>query len=177
VVLTDAVSGTEIDLGTAPEGATELFVASRCVDAGRFVWIIDGRQSGGIRCDGPGGGGAGGLLVPLSGRQTLTVESAPSGRRFDLWASWSAPPVLPEPSAAQSSALADGIVTEAEYRDGFDRYSRCMTDAGFPVQAIDDTPPVISYVNSGAAVDSGAEAQCYAAEFEQLDMQWRAGNR
>lgn len=125
-------------------------------------------------CDTAGGGSDGGEAVTGTGSHTLSVAGTGAYR---VWASWSAPVMPPSPSAEQTAAMADAIVTEAEYRAGFDRYAQCMTDAGYPVDVIDATAPIIRYVNSGAAVHSGVEGHCYALELALLDATWQAANQ
>lgn len=155
-----AVGPTTLDVGVAPEGATELFVAFRCLGAGVMVIKIDGSEIGTSYCEASHGGFGGGERVSGDGPHSVSVSGSGS---YMLWASWSAPVALPEPSEEQSAAMADGSVTEAEYRDGFERYSACMAEAGYPVDVIDVTQPVIRYVTSGASVHSGVEGRCYAA--------------
>lgn len=65
--------------------------------------------------------------------------------------------------------MADGQVDEAEYRIQFDRYSDCMTAAGSPLDGVNKAGPIITYINFGASVSSGAEGRCYAEEFAQVD--------
>ena len=177
VVLGHATSGTDIEFGEVPAGATQIFVALRCVDAGSFGIVVDGESQGGLQCDESGGRTSGGLPIAADGPHSLSIEAAGSGKRFDLWASWWTPQVLPEPSAEQASAMADGAVTEDEYRAGFARYKACVTDAGYPVDVIDETSTIIYYINTGEAVDSGAEPECYAAEFALLDSEWQIANQ
>lgn len=169
-----AVGPTTLDVGVAPEGATELFVAFRCLGTGVEVVKIDGEVIGTNYCDGTGGGSGSGETVIEPGPHSVSVAGTGS---YMLWASWSAPAVPPAPSAEQSAALVDGTVTEAEYRAGFERYAKCMSDEGYPVDVIDTTQKVIRYVNSGASVDSGVEGRCYASEFAQLDSGWQSANQ
>lgn len=170
-IIERTVGPTTVDLGVAPEGATELFIAFRCLGPGAEVMKLDGVVTGRTYCDGSGGGSDGGETVIGPGPHSLTVSGAGS---YMLWASWSAPAVPPGPSAEQSAAMADGSVTEAEYRAGFDRYVTCMNDAGYPVDVIDTAPTVIRYVNSHASVQSGVEGRCYASEFTLLDSAWQS---
>lgn len=169
-----AVGPRMLDVGMPPEGATELFVAFRCLGAGVEVITIDGSEIGTGYCEASHGGFGGG--EPVSGPGPHRVSVSGSGS-YMLWVSWSAPVVPPEPSAQQSAATADGSVTEAEYRAGFERYAACMADGGHPVDVIDVTTPVIRYVTSGASVQSGVEGRCYAAEFGLLDSAWQSANQ
>lgn len=173
-IIERAVGPRTLDVGVEPEGATELFVAFRCLGPGVEVIRIDGVQIGTSYCDASGGGSGDGALVTGPGPHILSVSGSGS---YMVWASWSAPAVPPAPSAEQSAAMADGNVTEAEYRAGFDRYAQCMTDGGHPVDVIDTTQTVILYVNSGASVQSGVEGRCYAQEFALLDPAWQVANQ
>ena len=172
-VLNPGTGNVTLEVGPAPEGATDLYIAFGCVDAGTYSQSIDGVWWGDATCDGPGGGSGGSYAVTGTGLHTLSI-SGPGD--FVLWASWSAPSIPPEPSAEQAAALSDGVVTEAEYRAGFDRYQQCMTNAGHPLQFVNDTGVIVEYSNSGAAVQSGVEGDCYALEFYQLDMNWQVAN-
>jgi hypothetical protein len=173
-VVESAVGPRTLDVGVAPEGATELFVAFRCLGSGVEVIKIDGVQIRTIYCDDTGGGSDGGETVTGPGSHSLSFSGSGS---YTVWASWSAPAVPPAPSAEQSAALADGTVTEAEYRAGFERYARCMTDGGHPVDVIDTSQTVIRYVPSDPSVQSGVEGRCYALEFSLLDPAWQGANQ
>jgi hypothetical protein len=167
---------TTIDVGQAPDGATELFVSFGCLGGGVHATSIDGAVTSTYLCTEPGIGSGSGGGHPVSGSGPHAIEVTGEGR-YLLWASWSAPPAPVEASAEQSAALADGVVTEAEYREGFARYQRCMTEAGYLVSVSDAPGPLISYTSSDAAVDSGVEGACYAAEFDSVDLAWQSSNR
>ena len=169
-----AVGPMSLDVGLAPEGASELFVAFRCLGPGVQVVKIDGAETGTTYCDGPGGGSSTGESVAGPGPHTLSV-SGPG--EYMIWASWSAPAVPPEPSREQADAVADGNVTEAEYRAGFERYARCMDERGHPLDGVDASQTPIRYVNSAASVQSGVEGACYAAEFALIDSGWQSANQ
>lgn len=175
-VILDAATGDSASLGAKPAEAVELALAFRCGGSGEFEVLLDGEVVAPFTCDAsssPRAGGAVFLAVPDAAPHTLTV-SAPADSRYVLWASWATRAVPPEPSPEQASATADGDVTEAEYRAQFARYSECMTAAGYPLGSINTGGEVITYTNSGVAVDSGAEARCYAREFEQVDIAWQS---
>jgi hypothetical protein len=167
------VGSMALGVGPIPEGATELFVSFGCVDVGTFTVSIDGVVTSTYSCNGPSVSSGGGRTVAGPGPHTLSVAGA---GRYLLWASWSAPAVPPPASAQQSAAIADGTVTEAEYREGFARYQQCMTDAGYPVDVSTSAGPLIRYTNSSAAVDSGSERACYASEFMSIDIAWQLSN-
>lgn len=164
---------TVVPLGAAPENATELAVAVRCAEPGSFEFHIDRKYAMTVTCDGASGGSGSYFTVEDMAAHTLAV-AAGEGERFMIWASWVARPVPPAPSPQQAAATADGEVTEAEYRAQFDRYSDCMTAAGYPLDGVNKAGPIITYINSGASVSSGAEGRCYAEEFAQIDGMWQA---
>ena len=166
----DGAGASTLNVGVIPEGATELFISFGCLDAGTYTTSIDGSVSGIYSCDGPSLNSGGGRAV--TGAAPHAIGVAGDGR-YVLWASWSARAVLPPASAEQSATMADGTVTEAEYQEGFERYQQCMADAGYPVDVADAAGPLISYSTSGAAVDSGSEGACYAAEFRSIDIAWQ----
>ncbi|MBD8023459.1 hypothetical protein [Microbacterium gallinarum] len=166
-----AIGPMTLEVGTAPEGATELFVAFRCLGAGVEVISLNGRAISTNYCEGTGGGSGGG--EPITGQGPHRVSVSGSGS-YMLWVSWSAPVEPPAASPEQSAAVADGDVTDAEYRAGFERYATCMADGGHPVDVIDATQRVISYVTSGASVQSGIEGRCYALEFALIDEAWQS---
>lgn len=174
-IIERAVAPTSIDLGVMPTGATDVYVALECLSAGTLVIIIDDEPISTHYCGGPGGGGGGGgTIVTGTGTHALTVTGTGT---LMLWASWSTPPTPPDASAEQAAALADGAVSEAEYRAGFDRYANCMAEEGFPVDVVDTAETFIRYVTSNAAVQSGIDARCYTAEYQELDIAWQAANQ
>ena len=177
-VLLSGEGDTVVQLGSVPTGAVELAVAFNCGDPGRFEFHLDGEWVGSVVCDETStGAGGGGVYYAVSDAATHTLTiSTDAGARYALWASWAARAVLPEPSQAQAEAMADGQVTEDEYRAGFNRYSECMTEAGYPLAFVDTTGTVIGYSNPSEAVTSGEEGRCYALEFGQIDPAWQVAN-
>jgi hypothetical protein len=166
-------SPASLDVGPVPEGATELFISFGCIDVGTYTISIDGVVTSTYTCDRPRVASGGGRPVTDPGWHALRVAGE---GRYVLWASWSTPAVPPLASAEQSAAIANGTVTEAEYREGFSRYQQCMADAGYSVGVADSAGPLISYSNSSAAVDSGSERACYVAEFESIEIAWQQLN-
>jgi hypothetical protein len=79
-------------------------------------------------------------------------------------------------SEAQKQALADGRVTFDEYEAGFLRYKDCVASAGYPLTNVqfDSATQLYRADVAGAAVDGGADDQCYRREFEALDKSWQA---
>jgi hypothetical protein len=83
----------------------------------------------------------------------------------------------PDASPQQAAAMADGQVSDAEYHAQFDRYSECMIAAGYPLDAVNTSSVIITYVNSSDSVSSGEEGRCYAQEFSQIDLSWQAAHQ
>lgn len=166
---------TEIDLGQAPAGATSIALAFHCLNAGTFAYTLDGEPIGSSTCTDSDTRytNGGGFLQP-SESNTHTLQIATEAElSYVIWASWAAAAPKAPPSAAQQEAITDGVATEAEYRAAFDRYSQCMSTAGYPLVFVDQTGTIIQYSNTAEAVNSGHEARCYASEFERLDMAWQ----
>lgn len=114
------------------------------------------------------------VVATLGGGQQLSP--ADSTRRTSDASATAVPSSRPEvpKSAAQRAALADGEVTRAEYRAGFDRLVACMAARGAGLAAVDTTETVIDY--SVMDRDLIAYDDCYAAEFKQLDIEWQVAH-
>ncbi|GAA2030462.1 hypothetical protein GCM10009819_12760 [Agromyces tropicus] len=169
---------TEIDLGPAPAGASSLILALHCLDPGTYQEVVDGTQIGAVTCterdaDFTNGGGVIPITVEDDSEDHTLQIVADASQRYVIWASWATPALKAEASEAQQAALADGVVTEAEYRDGFARYAACMTDAGHPLLRIDESGTIIDYSNTAEAVNSGKDQRCYDSEFANLDVAWQ----
>ena len=87
------------------------------------------------------------------------------------------PENLPPDASPQAAAMADGQVSDAEYHAQFDRYSECMIEAGYPLDAVNTSSLIVTYVNSSDSVSSGAEGRCYAQEFSQIDLSRQAAHQ
>lgn len=174
-VMWDGQGDSTIELGARPDGAAELAIALRCLDVGSYDLRVDAERALRVVCDHASSTQAGtATYVPVEDvpAHTLTV-SAEDGAGYLVWASWATRAVAPEPSPEQAVVMADGEVTETEYRAQFDRYVQCMAAAGYPVDVVAGLSPVIRYTNSSAAVSSGTEGRCYAEEFAQVDATWQ----
>lgn len=140
-----SVGVTDIDLGRAPAGATSIALAFHCVSAGSFEYTLDGKPVGAFTCtnnDTRYTNGAGFLEPGGSKDHTLRISTGAEDS-FVIWPSWAAQAPKAPPSAAQEEAIADGVASEVEYRDGFDRNSECMSDAGYPVGSL-RPPPIMN---------------------------------
>ncbi|MEV8358249.1 hypothetical protein [Microbacterium sp. NPDC076895] len=168
-ILINAAGTTRIELGERPEGATQLALALQCENPVRFDIRVDGVSQGFYDCV----SGTGGSTYPTvgAGSHTVTIETSNSNP-YTLFSAWFTPTVSPV-STEQSQALADGVVTEDEYREGFARFEACLAEAGFALYAVDDTAPIIDYSVPGEAVWSGDDERCYSSEFVGLDIEWQ----
>lgn len=167
----------ELDLGPIPVGANAIAFALHCVSVGDFSFSADSLLGATVQCPSesdtePGHGTTGLFIDPDPDGDNVIDFTVEAGARYSVWAAWVTRPTL-ESSAAQSAALSDGIVDEAEYRAGLDRYIACMAEAGFTVDVLDTAGPVAQYVIGNDAVIDGADERCYVAEFRELDMQWQ----
>lgn len=169
-----------LQLGTPPEGATDFIYNLRCLAASTYVTILDGDE--GTRtttaCDqdaasSPFGGGGSQLAVTDSDSHSLTINSSAA---YSIWGTWAAEPTPATPSATQTLALADGVVTREEYVTAYERFSACMSEAGFPLAFADMDQTVIEYSTSQASEADGASSRCYLREFEQVDIAWQIAN-
>lgn len=80
-------------------------------------------------------------------------------------------------SKQQQEALADNKVTNDEYHAGYAGFSACMTRAGYPLIDLGESHEVIQYSIPAAAVDAGADVECYTHYFEQLDIKWQVSRQ
>lgn len=83
---------------------------------------------------------------------------------------------LPQ-SLAQTAALADGIVDQAEYEAGFAKFQACMTDGGYDVEVLDTDNAVIDYRYLAQATDDGTADRCYLIEFAAVDESWQTAHQ
>lgn len=79
-------------------------------------------------------------------------------------------------SQQQQRALADGKVTQDEYLAGFDAFASCLGAKGYPVTRTGEYGRVLEFSVPAAAVSNGTEQECYAYNFELLDVRWQVAN-
>ncbi|MCP2030354.1 hypothetical protein L1277_000418 [Okibacterium sp. HSC-33S16] len=171
---------TVIEMGVRPEGATSIAVTFHCIDAGEFTTAFNGKIDTHMSCTHEDASASKRSSAGMSGHhgvdtdepQTLTIRAHGSSR-YMVWASWARKTPAPESSATQLAELSDGQVTREEYDAAFDRFASCMTAAGYPIASTNRTGTVIQYSLTGESVAAGADAQCYTAEFEQVDISWQ----
>lgn len=76
-------------------------------------------------------------------------------------------------SAKQAAEISDRKATADEYRAAFQRYRECLSAAGFELTDVEFASPVYEFAVPDAAVEDGADAECYDAEFRYTDMLWQ----
>ncbi len=173
------LSGTgtiNVDLGTPPAQATSIAVAISCATAGTFRISVDGKDPSVDTCtaeDARAGHGGSGWQESATGDGDHKLKIIAGSARFVVWASWSSEAASPPMSAAQTAEMADGVVTADEYSAAFDRFSACMTGAGYPLVSVDKSAAVYNYSIGDDAVSAGADTQCYDGEFKQVDIAWQ----
>lgn len=164
---------TVVLLGTQPHTATGIVLAFDCIEPATVTVVVDSsvRQDG--HCD-----GGGTEILPLTSGEShrITVRSSDSNK-YALFAAWVNEPPLPPSSAAQTAAMADGVVTQTEYIAAFNRFAGCSTAGGYPLAAITAAYVWYPYAVVDGAVSSGVDARCYASEFKQIDMAWQQSVR
>lgn len=86
-------------------------------------------------------------------------------------------PGLDEVFASQVAALADGVVSHAEYQAAFASYKGCMAESGYAVTVLNDEGTIIDMRIPAEAVDTGADDRCYQAEFKAVNEAWQLANQ
>lgn len=76
-------------------------------------------------------------------------------------------------SDAQLEALRDGNVSQVEYQGSFERFARCAQQAGYAVEFVGVSNDVIEYRMSDGALQAREVENCYAREFQSVDMSWQ----
>jgi hypothetical protein len=82
----------------------------------------------------------------------------------------------PTASAEQIAALEDNVVTEDEYDAGWRRFVACLADNGYTVMDLGKPSSVHEGGIPDAAVRSGADEECYAREYSEVDRIWQTNN-
>lgn len=80
-------------------------------------------------------------------------------------------------SAAQAGEISDRAATADEYQAAFQRYRECLSAAGFELVDVEFRNSVFEFGVPNAAVEDGADAECYRAEFYYVDMLWQSADQ
>lgn len=169
-----------LELGTPPEGATDFIYRLNCPAQGSFVTMLDSDETtrSTTTCDSEAASssfGGSGSQFAVAGDEAHTF-SIQSSAQYSIWGTWAAEPTPPTPSAAQTAALADGVVSREEYVTAYQRFSACMSEAGFPLAFVDLDKTVIEYSTTQESETDGASPRCYGREFGQIDSTWQIAN-
>jgi len=79
----------------------------------------------------------------------------------------------PSYSAQQRDALKDGDVSWDEYKTSFDAYVACLQRKGYELADIHVENDLFTAGVPGAAVDSGADDECYGYNWSRVDDAWQ----
>ncbi len=164
------VSGpTQLDLGPRPDNATGIVSSIQCEGSGGFVQTLGGEAGLRQQC-------ASNSIMGFSTDQdptnsTVSVD-ADAGLKYTIWAQWFMTPAPAQPSAAQQAAVADGVITEAEWHEAVDRFAACMSGAGYPLLGYAYNP--LSFSMSTDAERTGAVERCEESELNQVEKMWEA---
>jgi len=174
-----AYRGTEridLSLGSAPSSADQIVIGFACDQGGKYVIQLNGlaTSAGTETCPSQTSGSTGTFAfeIPASGAGRHDISVVSHGRGYSLWASWVKEPPIPRPTADQNNAVADGIVTRAEYLAAWNGYLGCMAGKGFPLTNIPQTSNQIGGGIPDAAYN--ADRICYPLEYKEVDNEWAA---
>lgn len=166
-----AASGTQqIQLGSAPPGATDLVEGFGCIDTGSFEVLLGSKRFAAYPNCGSGAGETDVSRVSVEGAPVVTIRAA-KGTRFAVWLSWAKIPTLVA-SPAQKSDLADHVVTRDEVLSAFSRYEGCMGALGHPMDRSLTTIVPLDAATS-AEVTDGSDDRCFVTEYQDVDEQWQ----
>lgn len=81
--------------------------------------------------------------------------------------------VQPAISSQQKEALADGAVNWDEYQVSFQAYQACLSRKGYELVNPTVKGELMDFGVPAAAVDSGADDECYQYNWAQVDQVWQ----
>lgn len=160
---------TEIDLGPRPVGATGIVTALQCGGDGGYLQTVGGEAQLHQQCASNELSGVSTDLDPTT--STVSMDADP-GLTYTIWVQWFTTPAPAQPSSAQQAAVADGVITEAEWHATVDRFAACMSGAGYPLLSYDYDP--FSFGMSTDAERTGAVERCEQSELDQVEKIWGA---
>lgn len=79
-------------------------------------------------------------------------------------------------SDAQAAEISDRVATADEYQAAFQRYRECLSAAGFELRDVVLRNSVYEFGVPNAAVEDGADDECYVSEFRYTDMLWQSSD-
>jgi hypothetical protein len=163
----EASGSTQLDLGSRPDNATGIVSYMQCDGSGGFVQTLGGEVQLRQQCASNTGMGFSTDTDPTNSAVSVDSEA---NLNYTIWAQWFTTPAPAQPSAAQQAAVADGVITEAEWHETVDRFAACMNGAGYPLLEIQYTP--LSYGTSSDAERTGAIEWCQESELNQVEKIW-----
>lgn len=86
-------------------------------------------------------------------------------------------PKIADSFASQGDALADDVISHAEYQAAFEKYRGCMALSGYPVTVLGDEGTIIDMRVPAEAVESGVDGRCYRTEFMAVNEAWQLANQ
>ena len=165
----EASGPTQLDLGPRPDNATGIVTFIQCDGAGGFVQTLGGEVQLRQQCESNSDLGFSTDNDPTD--STVSMD-ADAGLTYTIWAQWFMTPAPAQPSTAQQAAVADGVITEAEWHEAVDRFAACMSGAGYPLLQYAYDP--LSYGMSTDAERTGAVERCQESELNQVEKIWEA---
>ena len=112
-------------------------------------------------------------VTPGASTPSVPEQAAASAGTSSATAAPGSSDVPPPPSEAQLAALKDGDVSQVEYQSAYERFARCAKDSGYTVEFVGVSNDVIEYRMTEEASRAVAVQNCYAVEFQKLDMAWQ----
>ncbi|MFI1727592.1 hypothetical protein [Streptomyces sp. NPDC020489] len=80
-------------------------------------------------------------------------------------------------SEEQAGEIGDRKVTADEYRAAFGRFRACLSTAGFELTDVALEDGVYDFALPDAAVQEGADQECYRREYYFTDLLWQMSPR
>jgi hypothetical protein len=177
----DGSGTTQLHIGDKPSGNVSLVVEFWCLSSGKSSLMVDGHK---LDMGSVNGLDQSDCSAPAPQPQSASVISRRFGAlstpsltvtgtgHFAIWASWVAQPAMATPSDAQKAAIADNVITRAEYLAGWARVEGCMDAAGHPIGEVPQNELVFQYGVSSS--DTAAfDFSCYPREVQDVDVLWQ----
>jgi hypothetical protein len=79
-------------------------------------------------------------------------------------------------SEAQAAEISDRAATADEYQAAFQRFRECLSGAGFELTDVALKNSVYEFGVPDAAVQDGADEECYVSEFRYTDILWQTSD-
>jgi hypothetical protein len=169
VMTYEGSDASSIDLGQRPADATGIADYIECRGSGTFIQTVGGQTDFEQQCEPSSGIG---FSTDQDPTDTVVSTRLKGSFSYKIWAQWIYVPGPAAPSAAQEAALADGVITESEYRAAVDRFAACMLGAGYPIRDV-ELSPQLSWGNSSEANRNGVVDRCGDSEMNKVVQMWQ----